>query len=607
MTRSVDAWAFGRCAACGFGAPLFWRPTVADMSIEAVLGRSCPACGATGTLSLTLGAGARDASTEWLRAAAGLTVGPDADARRPEPPPGTPSIPVETLDRRVGVSRRLFEGLYALGIRDLAEVGERSAMEFIRLPNFGRKTLNELVELCTLFGVPGPSVAPVVLSRQAPMAGDEAQALLSAVTCDGRSASGDLSPPKPTEVPEILDALDTLVGEVLDERVAQMVRARFGIGVDDPARTLQEVADRHGITRERVRQLVDRSLTRLKAALRSPRTDAARFLAFEIRPRLPGELRALVGSVHDLAGYLPTANPAQTTWCLAYLFGPRVRGFRQMRDLVGAAIREHLRPGRTAGARTAPKTQGGKRRVVERVLANAWWPTSPGRFSAKAPPVSGLRLREVQTGRPGRITGSFTSTRDDYGSISFESGHELTFLKALDSSPRVAWYAEQGVEVRYDDRGTVRRTFPDAIMVADDGRALLVEVKPVIGMFWTSTLRKALAAREFAEAMGWGFALSTGSGLTLAEIAARPIDLAAAEALTSAIDAAGGALRFPEFKPLRDMYRLGPTELGVICIAHDLAVQALPWAIVRVPPEASWRVLLGRALTEARQEAAIDT
>ena len=52
--------------------------------------------------------------------------------------------------------------------------------------------------------------------------------------------------------------------EVLDAREAQIVRAYFGLDDSEPL-TLEEIGDALGVTRERVRQLRNRALEKMKA------------------------------------------------------------------------------------------------------------------------------------------------------------------------------------------------------------------------------------------------------------------------------------------------------------------------------------------------------
>ena len=63
----------------------------------------------------------------------------------------------------------------------------------------------------------------------------------------------------------VVNDLNALI-EDLDPREAEIVRLRFGLGGDKP-KTLEEVGEMFGITRERVRQLQNMALTRMRKAL----------------------------------------------------------------------------------------------------------------------------------------------------------------------------------------------------------------------------------------------------------------------------------------------------------------------------------------------------
>jgi RNA polymerase primary sigma factor len=63
----------------------------------------------------------------------------------------------------------------------------------------------------------------------------------------------------------VLQDLNALIEE-LDPREAEIIRLRFGLG-GEQARTLEEVGEMFGVTRERVRQLQNMALTRMRKAL----------------------------------------------------------------------------------------------------------------------------------------------------------------------------------------------------------------------------------------------------------------------------------------------------------------------------------------------------
>ena len=62
---------------------------------------------------------------------------------------------------------------------------------------------------------------------------------------------------------EIERSLNTLT-----ERQKDVIRYFFGIGIDHPL-SLEDIGDRFHLTRERVRQIKDKAITKLKNASRS--------------------------------------------------------------------------------------------------------------------------------------------------------------------------------------------------------------------------------------------------------------------------------------------------------------------------------------------------
>jgi len=71
-----------------------------------------------------------------------------------------------------------------------------------------------------------------------------------------------VDPPKMLERTERQLAIRQAI-ESLDRREAVILRARWGLNGDDPV-TLQEIADEHGVSRERIRQLEARAIQQLR-------------------------------------------------------------------------------------------------------------------------------------------------------------------------------------------------------------------------------------------------------------------------------------------------------------------------------------------------------
>jgi RNA polymerase primary sigma factor len=88
---------------------------------------------------------------------------------------------------------------------------------------------------------------------------------LSEMLADMRHGAPEDSVLQGDEVRILKGLLDSI-----DEREAQILRLRFGLDGQEPL-TLKEIADEVGISRERVRQIVDESLTKLNAQITDER------------------------------------------------------------------------------------------------------------------------------------------------------------------------------------------------------------------------------------------------------------------------------------------------------------------------------------------------
>ena len=99
---------------------------------------------------------------------------------------------------------------------------------------------------------------------------------LSELIADPKAAAPDTSVFRDDELAILRKLL-----EAIDEREATILRMRFGLDGEQPL-TLKQIADSVGISRERVRQIVDEALTRLNAQISD--TKPSRFYLENRRP-----------------------------------------------------------------------------------------------------------------------------------------------------------------------------------------------------------------------------------------------------------------------------------------------------------------------------------
>jgi RNA polymerase primary sigma factor len=165
-------------------------------------------------------------------------------------------------------------------IRQAIERGLADQTRTVRLPVHVVEEVNKLKRLGQkLSSALGREATVEEIAAEAKVSATRVQDLLEAArTCvsletpvgdDGGSVLGDLiqdtdglSAPDLVERQEFTDGVRSLL-DVLPERQGRIMRLRFGLE-DGRERTLQEVAEELGLTRERIRQLEKQSLAVLK-------------------------------------------------------------------------------------------------------------------------------------------------------------------------------------------------------------------------------------------------------------------------------------------------------------------------------------------------------
>ena len=249
--------------------------------------------------------------------------------------------------------------------------------------------------------------------------------------------------------------------DALSQRECLILDLRFGIS-DGESRTLQEVGDHVGLSGERIRQIVEKSVRRLRRRAasegRSGRADAPcaqllRYLERTIRPGTPGDIERLWEFVQD--------DAYQTQMLIAGLLPP-------VQDLI-AEVRSRERQ-----YRAALRAEAGTRRTAEKcrtLLANIAWPRNV-RHLDLMPYLR--RRRDVSPDSEGHA-GSFYSDKLGHD-VQFESTLELQFLLQLESCPEIVAYQEQPLVLQYEQEGRTRQYYPDVFLLFKSGR----------GRWWSS-------------------------------------------------------------------------------------------------------------------------
>lgn len=268
----------------------------------------------------------------------------------------------------------------------------------------------------------------------------------------------------------------------LDERHAQVLELRLGLGSHEPM-TLQQVGEEFGVSRERIRQLQVRALTRLPSLAR--------------RAGILNDERADLTRQSGLAWLRGLRQTERVEQIERTFPGADVRLVAALLNLIcglhAATIEQWFEFERLRAAQQRHQERANI--DIEKISANA---------CDSAPQLGGEQFPTTPKREPDTKQHSFWSQKLSR-SIAADSAFELGFLERLDMSQQVVDFCEQPLAISYLFQGLERRYFPDVAIKLVDGRCTVVEVKPL--MFWADSinLEKWSAAQQWCSTRGWGF------------------------------------------------------------------------------------------------------
>lgn len=119
-----------------------------------------------------------------------------------------------------------------------------------------------LVEISTLVDLPIHKVAALTLASLEPVSLHELNSVDDLIAADAKDQFTARDPIEIVEGMQLVASVDRFLG-TLKRKEANILRMRFGIGCHDSL-TLEEIGDRFGVTRERIRQIESKTIRQLK-------------------------------------------------------------------------------------------------------------------------------------------------------------------------------------------------------------------------------------------------------------------------------------------------------------------------------------------------------
>jgi hypothetical protein len=470
------------------------------------------------------------------------------------------------------LSKRAQNCLERAGIGTVEELLSYSQNDLFRLPWMGKVTVKELVDALSETGLSlSKNSRPSTQLQQSNSTGPlnsssqpDVRPVLSQESLE-TSMNGDFA--------EYFIAAQK---NALTERESQIIEMRFGFG-EDKAQTLEQIGQRIGVTRERIRQIVVKSLRKILTlgrrqlmggCLDLPCAELLLFVKQAIRPQEKNAIERLVDFVEIDLAYMPEF---QTLWLLAYLAFQIKSSAEQNREeaikILSARKNKRIEINRDNFKQqlTSDKFQ----KLLTRVL----WPADL-KLITKEDMSSFNRMREVSMSGEGNA-GVFYSEKMGRH-VQYESSMEYDFLQRLEFLDEVMFYQEQPFEVPYEYIGRKKSYYPDVLFVLKDGRGVVVEIKPLFKMVLHLNLRKWSGLKKFSAENGIGLLVTDGKN-TIQQIKCHNENQDFSKDILYQLQ--NKTLSWSDYRKIRDKYKIDHKDFMALVIKNKLIWEWSPFAL----------------------------
>lgn len=288
-----------------------------------------------------------------------------------------------------------------------------------------------------------------------------------------------------------------------NERNILIVQLRYGL-VDGRTWTLQEIGERVGLTRERIRQITNKAIRRIKyqaskqqinrvgecyyflqyiqgKILIENELDLLKITNFVLDIGLP--LRVTKQLVVDL---LFTSNKDQVLLVLSKLIDNINVRSHELNQIVNKGTRAN-----------------------ESINSQIIWPNTPLQLEIEKV-IKLTPVREVNFDNYSN-TGRFYSRKLNR-EVMYESGLELSFIHRLEKADQVQFYVEQPFKIKFNNpSGEVFNYTPDFFFILNDNTGVIVEIKPKPHMGIFFNIQKWLALHNYCKTKGLGYIITNGT------------------------------------------------------------------------------------------------
>ena len=378
-------------------------------------------------------------------------------------------------------------------------------------------------------------------------------------------------------VEDFIETLALAQEEALDEMESMVFMGRYGI--NESSKTMSDIGDGLGISRERVRQLLNRAsrkiLVKGKKQIRDGHTDSScATLILGIRsaiyPHMSGSSERVVDFIDAFLNHIPLARALNL---VCYFSFQQSSVVRKQTKFSREIFKQRITQKRENAKQESRKNVLEKR--FNNVMQFAIWPKETKQISSEI--LSEFcRTRDVSNDSDGH-SGSYFSDKLKR-EVQYESELEFNFLEMLEISEEVIFYQEQPFKIPYSRNGEDKNYFPDIFFVMKNNQALVVEIKPYFQMALQNNLDKWASLKQFCIKHGYGMLITDGRK-SIQQVMQHEFDPNFAEKILSLLSKR--SLNWHEYKKIRSEFNIKYIDFMAFVLKERLVWQLSPFKLSR--------------------------
>ncbi len=486
-----------------------------------------------------------------------LVLSSDADIRRQ-----MLSSKIEDLN----LSVRAYNSLKRAGIDTVGQIIDLREDGISKIRNLGQLQLDEIFDtIAKLFGVSRRSLVMLSFeqSTEKPLEKDE--------EATGSKELTELS--QDVANADFVELFTLAQTKALNGRESKIVELRYGF-TGGEAHTLEEIGKQIGVSRERVRQILNKCHRKIVARgkrdiriqqINEPCGALLWYVNQTIRPNDENAIERLVDFIENELPYLSITTHALPL--ITHLV------FHNRK-----ASKKHLaEAGNIIKKRNYERQQAYKQQIpwekFEKLLSFTIWPGAVKILSVDK--MAFLeRQRDVSLDGEGHAGHFHSNKLNRY--VQYESKLEHDFLQKLETFEQIVFYQEQPFEIPYEFENREYLYYPDVLLVLQDGKGIIVEIKPVFKMALQVNLKKWTALKHFCANNGLGLLITDGR-YTIQQVQRHIINSQFAEDVLSALEM--GTLSWGEYKSIRDKHKVNRNDFLALVLKNRLVWQLNPFRL----------------------------